>query len=128
MRSFLVGTLLLALVQVLASYFIFNQAIGFQPNSVVYFFPFFFIGIFGLVHWQLIKALEKEPKRFVTIFMGATGAKMMVALFTILIISLVLKTDYKHVAVCFIAEYLLFMALEVVFVLKELKTNPTSPK
>lgn len=127
MRPYFIASLILTGVSELVLFLLFNRLLIINIHPVIYFFPAYFFSTFLLVHWQLLAALKKDPKRFVTIFMGATGGKMIISIFMILIISLIIGEGFKPAAVVFIALYLLFMVLEVVFILRDLK-NSTQPR
>lgn len=126
MRNFVIFAFLLTGLSELGIYIVFNNLMGSGVHPVAYFFPLFLFGIFVVVHWQLSLALKKDPKRFVTTFMGATGAKLLISMFMILILSVVIGDAFKPAAIAFVAIYFPFMALEVVFILKALKNTPGS--
>jgi hypothetical protein len=122
MRLFLIVSLAYSLLMGFLLHVVFYHIVPEYHTPLVYFIPPFLFTLFSLAHWLLISALKRDSKRFVPLFMGITGGKMMLSLFTILIMALVMKEGAKPLAVSFIAVYLPFMGIEVGFVLKELRS------
>jgi len=91
-----------------------------KPTVLVQLFPSYFLIINLIVHYYVLKAAEHSPKKFVRVFMGFTSAKMMISLIFTLIIGLVSRPDFKEPVITFVVFYLLFMVLEVIFIVKDL--------
>ena len=91
-----------------------------KPNVLVQLFPAYFLIINLIIHYYVLKAAEHSPKKFVRVFMGLTSAKMMISLIFTLIIGLASRPDFKEPVITFVVFYLLFMVLEVIFIVKDL--------
>ncbi|MFN3342320.1 MAG: hypothetical protein ACK40M_06465 [Flavobacteriales bacterium] len=121
MKNFLLVAVAFSIIAELLVYLIFNRVFPEFDSPLNYWIAPFLLLVFGLAHWQLISSLRKNAKRFVTLFMGVTGGKMLLSLFIMLILAVLMKEAVKPLAVTFIAIYLPFMVIEVIFILKELR-------
>jgi hypothetical protein len=73
------------------------------------------------VHFFTLRSSKKEPKRFPSYFMGITGIKMLVYLAAIGIYILMFKELAIPMLIAFLALYLLYMVLEVMSIVSDLK-------
>ncbi len=121
-NTYLFVSLAVLIVSELLIAFVANPLLDKPLHPITYGFPPLFWLVYYLMHRSLLRSAAKNPKRFVTAFMAATGARLIGSLFFILVVSLVLKEDYKPVVITFLCLYLIFMVLEVIFILKDLKS------
>jgi L-asparagine transporter-like permease len=110
----------LALVGQLLILYVYEPVTGLKPTVLVQLFPSYFLIINLIVHYYLLRSAEHSPKKFVRVFMGMTSAKMMISLIFTLVIGLASRPDFKAPVITFVVFYLLFMVLEVVFIVKDL--------
>lgn len=123
---FAISLTLLAITCQALIVFVYQPVIGKEPSMLVQFFPAYFLIINLLMHNILVNTAKNQPKKFVNRFMGLTTGKMMISLIFVLIVGLASRPDFKAPAITFVVFYLLFMVLEVLFIvrdLKELKNN-----
>lgn len=123
---FAISLTLLAVICQALILFVYEPVIGKEPNLLVQLFPAYFLIINLLMHNILVNTAKNAPKKFVNRFMGLTTGKMMISLIFVLIVGLASRPDFKAPSITFVVFYLLFMVLEVLFIvrdLKELKNN-----
>lgn len=101
--------------------FVYEPVTGKIPGIWVQITPAYFLLINLIVHFYLIRAAEKSAQAFVRTFMALTTVKMMISLIFLVIMALANKPDFKAPVLTFGVLYLLFMVLEVMFVIKDLK-------
>lgn len=80
--------------------------------------------IYLAVHRVLMKAASGKPTRFITVFMAASGVKMLAILLLLLVAAWVDRPDFRTVGLSVAFFYLVFTASEVPLLLKGLKTSP----
>jgi hypothetical protein len=110
----------LSIVGQLLIIYVYEPVTSLKPSILVQLFPAYFLLINLIVHYYVLKAAEHSPKKFVRVFMGFTSAKMMISLIFTLIIGLVSRPNFKEPVITFVVFYLLFMVLEVIFIVKDL--------
>lgn len=96
------------------AYFFIGQSLPskfFFENYLIILILFFVITL--LFHLGLQKSFEKSSKDFVRYYMGATGAKLLVFLFIILIYAFLNKEKAVSFALTFFFFYLIFTVFEV---------------
>jgi len=81
----------------------------------------FMFGISVGIHAFLLNSLKKEAKKFIPAYMGATGIKMIVLLFTLLLYGLFNKESLVEFALSFMAIYVVFTSVETILIFKESK-------
>jgi len=81
----------------------------------------FFIATTALIHVVLIKAANRDPKKFVPYFMGITGIKLFGYLIIIIIYGLLNRESSVGFIMCFLLSYFLYSGFEVVTLLKHFK-------
>ncbi|MCX6295073.1 MAG: hypothetical protein NTX97_03230 [Bacteroidetes bacterium] len=81
----------------------------------------FFIFTTAIIHVVLIKAARKDPKKFITYFMGITGIKLFAYLIIILIYGLLNRDTAQGFIICFLISYFLYSGFEVVTLTKHFK-------
>jgi hypothetical protein len=81
----------------------------------------FFVITTALIHYILLKADAKDPKRFVGYFMGITAIKLFGYLTIITVYALLKKEAALGFTMCFLVLYLLYSGFEVVMLMKHLK-------
>lgn len=114
LKSFFVFCMILSLPVFYISFFVQNPLIS--PLIPAQFI--FFILTTGILHYLLLKGLEKKPQMFVTYFMGLTGLKMFLYLIIIVIYFFIYKSQAMSFIVSFLAFYILFTIFEVVSLVK----------
>ncbi len=119
--SFAISLTLLAISCQVLILFVYQPVIGKAPNLFVQLFPAYFLIINLLMHNILVNTAKNQPKKFVSRFMGLTTGKMMISLIFVLIVGLASRPDFKAPAITFVVFYLLFMVLEVLFIVRDLK-------
>lgn len=128
MKNYFLSSFSLSLLLTVGLFQIEGKIMGYDILPITLFFPgilfFLFLGSFSV----LSRTARKDPKRFITYFMGVTGGKMLLALFFVLGLVLVFGKSIKISAVVFIGSYLLFMALETIFMVRYLRTTQKGDK
>lgn len=92
----------------------------FQSDLSITLWLFFILSTAG-IHYLLLKAAEKDPRRFVGAYLGLTAAKLFGYLIVIVAYALVKKQAALGFTLQFLALYLLYTAFEVVVLLKHFK-------
>lgn len=110
----------LAIIGQLLILYAYEPITGLKPSILVQIFPAYFLIINLIVHYYLLRSAEHSPKKFVRVFMGMTSAKMMISLIFTLVVGLASRPDFKAPVITFVVFYLLFMVLEVIFIVKDL--------
>lgn len=100
--------------------YVYEPVTNLKPSVLVQIIPAYFLIINLVVHFYLMRAAEHSPKKFVRVFMGLTSAKMMISLIFTLIIGLASRPDFKEPVITFVVFYLVFMVIEVFFIVKDL--------
>ena len=111
----------LAIVCQLVIIYLYKKISGQEPILLVQLLPTYFLLINLILHYFLLKSAQESPAKFIRTFMLFTSLKMMISLIFILIIVLVTKPYGKAPALTFAGFYLVFMVVEVIFILKDLK-------
>lgn len=81
----------------------------------------FFVFSTGLLHYVLLMAAEKEPRKFVGYFMGLTAIKLFGYLIIITIYALLKREAALGFTLWFLCLYLLYSGFEVVMLMKRFK-------
>lgn len=92
----------------------------FQSDLLVPLWIFFVLSTF-LIHFILVRAAEKDPKRFVGYYMGITAIKLFGYLIIIVIYALLKREAALGFTLWFLVLYLLYSGFEVVMLLKHFK-------
>lgn len=92
----------------------------FQTNLGWFIWGFFMVAT-ALIHFLLIKASEKSPKKFITHFMAITGIKLFLYLIIVLIYVLLKGKAALGFIVLFLVFYLLYSVFEIVTLLRHFK-------
>ena len=82
-----------------------------------------FIGLTGFVHFFLLRAGQKDHKKFVPVFMGFVGLKMFTCLAVLVIYIANRPEEAKPFAVSFMVLYFAYTAIEILAVLKALNKS-----
>lgn len=85
-----------------------------------WFIPYFFI-ISLAFHYYLLKAAQKDSKKFIPRFMGSNGFKLMIYLITILVLALTIESNPVPFVMGFFILYLFYTVFEVVIFLRQSK-------
>jgi len=122
-KKFLIQLAVLTVVLFGAQYLVFTY--GFEKEMS---FPYlmlypWFIGLTGFVHFFLLRAGQKDHKKFVPIFMGSIGLKMFACLAVLMVFIAYNAEETKPFAVSFMVLYFAYTTLEVLAVLKALKAT-----
>ena len=91
--------------------------VEFRP--IIFVLYAFMIGLHLL--FDLVLTREKNPKRFVNYYMGFSGGKLMLSLFSLLLYGLYDPEYLKPFAGSFLGLYFSFTAFEIVRLLRHLK-------
>ncbi len=86
-------------------------------------FPFIFFSITIALHYYLIRSSHKEIIKFTPRFIGATGIKMLIYVILIVIYLLFNRNQAVSFLICFLICYFIYTAIEIISVLKYLKSN-----
>lgn len=81
----------------------------------------FFILTTAFIHVLLVKVAEKDPRKFVTYFMGMTGIKLFSYLIIILAYGLSNRETAQGFIICFLITYFLYSGFEVVTLMRHFK-------
>lgn len=119
-NQFALALATLAIIGQLLILYAYEPITGLKPSILVQIFPAYFLIINLIVHYYLLRSAEHSPKKFVRVFMGMTSAKMMISLIFTLVVGLASRPDFKAPVITFVVFYLLFMVLEVIFIVKDL--------
>ncbi|MEA3505141.1 MAG: hypothetical protein U9R32_08090 [Bacteroidota bacterium] len=95
-----------------------------NPEFIHPFLPYFIIYFFSIslgFHYMLLKASEKDVKKFIPRFMGANALKLMIYLFTMLGVVLIDKATALPFLVGFFILYIIYTIFEVITFLNQSK-------
>jgi hypothetical protein len=120
LNKFSIVFILLTLVCQGLIWFVYEPVTGLRPSVLFQTSPSFLLILNLLVHYYLLRTVKNAPKKFVTAFMGLTSAKMMISLIFAAIMAFTTRPDFKEPVVAFALFYLLFMGLEVVFIIQDI--------
>ena len=85
----------------------------------------FLLLLFGFVFQTLIKANQKKPQTFVTVFLGTLTGKLFLSAIVILVVGLIDRESLKFTAIAYFVAYVTFSFLEIKNLLPLIK-NPTN--
>lgn len=101
-----------------------NEFSSVEFNAVhISFLGLFMYGSTVLIHHFTVKASEENPRTFPTYFMAITGLKMMVYLVALGIYVFIFKQSAIPVVVSFLAFYMVYTIMEVMTILKFLRSK-----
>jgi hypothetical protein len=120
-KSFLVKLSIFSLVTLVTLFLWRHYAAERFQNSLMIPVWLFFVISTALIHYILVKADEKDPKRFVGYFMGITAIKLFGYLTIVAAYALIKKEDAMGFTLWFLVLYLLYSGFEVVMLMKHLK-------
>jgi bacteriorhodopsin len=95
-------------------------SVHFQTN-LYWVILLFFILTTAFIHVLLVKVSEKDPRKFVTYFMGMTGIKLFAYLIIILAYGLSNRETAQGFIICFLITYFLYSGFEVVTLMRHFK-------
>lgn len=95
-------------------------SVHFQTN-LYWVILLFFILTTAFIHVLLVKVGEKDPRKFVTYFMGMTGIKLFAYLIIILAYGLSNRETAQGFIICFLITYFLYSGFEVVTLMRHFK-------
>ena len=87
----------------------------------------FFIASTSAFHYGLAKSAEAGGKHFIRYYMGASGIKLLLYVFIVILYSVINKAGAPAFAFCFLLFYVLFTALEVAVSYKQFGSVSKSP-
>jgi hypothetical protein len=87
------------------------------------FIPFLFFFITLALHFYLIRSSRKEIIKFTPRFIGATGIKMLLYVIILVIYLLIDRAHAVSFLMWFLLCYFLYTLVEILSILKYLKTN-----
>jgi len=113
---------MLTLVLLLCALLIFElgQLASFPLTGYLFFAYFFLLTAF--LHKTILKANEKTPSRFVSVYTGTLGIKMLLSLVVAGIYSYAYRENPIPVVITFLMLYFTYTFFEVFMVLKILKS------
>ena len=119
--SFLKKLSILTILLTLTGYITF-LLVPFPQMFVLYYILGFFFVITGLIHYFLLKASAKNPRRFPAYYMGGITLKLFISLIFIVVYAVSNRENAKFFLLAFFAIYLIYTTFETVLILKHL--NP----
>ncbi|MFL5764738.1 MAG: hypothetical protein ACJ77K_12410 [Bacteroidia bacterium] len=81
----------------------------------------FFIVTSALIHVILVRASARDPRKFVTNFMGMTAMKLFGYLLIIIAYGLASRDTAQGFIICFLISYFLYSGFEVVTLIRHFK-------
>lgn len=123
LKEFIFRETILAAVIALAGYFFFTGIWEEYYLNIIPLLLLIFYIITAVVHGFLLNAGTREPQKFVTKFMLASGIKMIMYLFFIVIYLLLNPENVAIFLLTFLSFYLIFTVFEVFSILIVLKKN-----
>ena len=120
--NYLKHALLFTIILAAAGYIVYY----FLPEFYTPVFPFlllFFLSVSLIVHYLLIKAIQKRPAKFINQFMLTTFLKLLFYIIVLVIYSLINRDDAVIFIVTYFLLYLFFTVFEMVSILKFNKQN-----
>ena len=95
-----------------------------QVNVVLYLFMVLFLAVVtSVVHLVLLKVSQGKPQRFIRVFMLSTMIKLLLYLIFILAVAFSYREQAAGLLIAFLAFYIGFTALEVIFLRKHLDSQ-----
>jgi len=95
-----------------------------------YFIILFYFALTGYVFYEILKSLQKEPRKFVFAFLIISVSRMMLFTVAILLYAFVIQTDNVQNVVSFIltftAYYLLYTTWEVILMVAVIKNRKSN--
>ena len=123
LKTFLLKLTVLTVVLMGAEWATFRYGMDFEMTLAFWLSFAWFFGITLLVHIMLLRAGEKDAKKFVPVFMGMVGLKMFISLGMLMAYLALVEESVKSFAVAFLVQYIAYTVLEVTSVLKALKNK-----
>lgn len=87
------------------------------------FLPILFFSITLVVHTRLLKISRGDNKKFTPGFISTTGFKMIIYFALIALYLLIDRSNPVSFLICFLIMYFLYTIIEIISVLRHLKTN-----
>ena len=116
-----IKALIIYLVAMLVAFVVIETTTATLLPLHVSFLGLFMYGSSVLVHAGVMRYSTKEPRRFPSYFMAITGLKMAVYLIAIAIYVLLFRDLAVPMLISFLILYLLYMILEVMSIISDLK-------
>lgn len=85
---------------------------------------FFFLFLYSLIHYYLVKVGETAPKKFVNTFMALTGLKMMILVAFLAAVVYTRKEEKIAFLILFCSAYFLHTANEIFWANRFVKSKP----
>ena len=123
LKTFVRQIFILTLFLLIAGYALFLTVLKDYYFLLFPFIPIFFLIISLGVYAYLIRASQKDNKKFINSFLAATGIKLLVY---ILFLVIVLLADRKHVLpflLTFLFMYILYTTMDVFSIINYLKNS-----
>ena len=97
-----------------------------------YFILLFYIALTGYVFYELLKSLQKDPRKFVLAFLLISVLRMILFIVAILVYAFVIQANNVQDAVSFILTftvyYLLFTTWEVILMVSVVRNKKSNPQ
>jgi len=120
-RFILANVLVLAAVITLAQYS-FEPLVKFPWPHWALHFLFGWLFIAALLGYSLVEnKMKAKPKDFVNTFMLTSSLRMLISVLVVVFLVLQLPDTGKYVSIYYVAAYMLFLVVEVVFLFKRSK-------
>ena len=114
---------LVAILLCIATWFAFDLRYA-EPAPIFLYISYFMFATLSIVsHSQLVKAAEKNPSQFVTVYMGLTAVKMFLILTVLTIYLWFNKTHLFAVGVFYAGTYLLYLIIDTSSLLKQMNSK-----
>ena len=120
MMKFILTTLGFACAIALVNYFLLNMTGWSWVPGIA---GLYFYMMFWSLAFDRILLRVKDPKRFVTYYMGFSGGKLMLSLFILIIYGLFQRATLLPFAFSFLLVYFGFTALEIIRLMRHLKNS-----
>lgn len=119
LKRLLLFSIILAIISFIL-YYLLPQKL-FTP-TLPYLFPFF-ISVGLLVHYFLLRAMEKKPARFITFFMAAVFLKMVFYLIVMVLYAFSFKEDAVRFMITYFILYVCYTVFEVIELMSFMKSS-----
>jgi len=92
---------------------LFNFVFHLEMHPIYFFFYGYFLSLGIAMHAFMMKAMQKQPQKFVAAFMGGLSIKMLISLIVLMISIFQLREMSLPLALTFLVLYFTFSGIEV---------------
>ena len=122
-RNFSLYLIIITILITITGWILFKTSLPEKYFKGFLLLPFLFLSITLALHYYLIRSSQKEIIKFTPRFLGATGIKMLIYVVLIGVYLLINRTQAVSFLICFLICYFLYTIIEIISVLKYLKSN-----